>query len=206
MQRVVWRLPEGPAFTMVPLRFAAGEMRVTFAGPVNERPCCHVEIAGTAFEPIRPMACFGFEQAPAEQLADQPLATTTLMRMRPEGVEAVDLGAAPPGEVIIRDGAAVEIDPEGRVIQCTPVTLPGGVARDETGSLCATVWHRECRASKRQEAAATAASPSRSKSMSATARPGRRPDRTACTHGPQRWKRARRHSRSAIGLLEGGTR
>lgn len=124
-RRIIWRLPEdgpgAPAMAAPPLNFTSGLLRVTFGGAPSERPRCAVETAGSTFEPVLPFQCFGFERVPPAGLAHAAIRVVSILHMQPEGFPAPPPLAVAGGALVAASAATIEVDPQGRIVGCTPV-------------------------------------------------------------------------------------
>jgi TonB family protein len=124
-RRITWRLPEGgsgdPASFLPPLHFASGLLRVTLGGAAQERPRCAAEATGPTFEPHLPVQCFGFERVTPAELADTPVKLVSIMRMQPEGAAPPPAAPVAGGTLVTASAATIEVDPQGRIVGCTPV-------------------------------------------------------------------------------------
>jgi len=144
-RRITWRLPADDPQTLASalplLNFTSGMMRVTFGGTATERPRCAAEFIGTTFQPHRPLQCFGMERAELADLADEPMRVVTILRLQPEGASPPPPSPVAGATLISASGATIEVDPQGRIVQCTPVTLPDpGSAGTPQQHLCDSLY------------------------------------------------------------------
>jgi len=146
-RRITWRLPHDVPITRVDvasalplLKFAPGLLRVTLGGTATERPRCAAEAIGSAFEPHLPLQCFGLERAELAELAKAPKRVVTILRLQPEGTRPPPPSEVTGGTLASASAATIEVDPQGRIMQCTPVAVEQGSLGETSGHLCDSLY------------------------------------------------------------------